>query len=322
MRSGFFHGSPRAPLSRALPQAASLLVLFGVAALLAVTPARAAYGGNDYASYQWTNGSVLCVFNETLPSVTMSAVDRNGTGLGAGLDQVNEVSPSTGQVVATANMSSLVWDPQNASSASAYAMSYSENVSVTSATTATTSLGSAEVTILFSLDRYPTAATEADQVSFQVSILSWPWQGAQDTLALVVPMWSAFATTEHLVVGSPTTPRIESVQTSNGQPLEYFEAGGSATTGTGESVGVSAQTTLTGGVATTTLTLGYGVGGAGQLTYEATLGITPSTRVLGLPLYDYAAVAGGAGLVALVVGVGTRRVRQRVSDLTYVEESE
>lgn len=322
MRSGLATGLHCVRLSRTLRRAGALLIFFAIAGLLAVTPVRAMWGGYGPEAYEWTNGPVLCVFNGTLPVVTVSATTLNGTGMGAGLDQINEISPATGQVVASAIMSSVEWEAQNASSSSAFVMNYSDSLNVTSPTAPAVTLGSTLVTLHFTLERAPTNPTQADQVTLQLWIQGWPWQSVQDTLALVVPLWSAFSATEHVVVVSPTTSRVESVRTSNDQPMEYFEASNSATTGTGATVPVSALTTLTGDVATTTLTLGSGAGGSSAITYQATLGITPSTRVLGLPLYDYAAVAGGAGLVALVVGVGTRRVRRGPSDLTYVEESE
>jgi hypothetical protein len=320
MRSESSGGTPCARLSRTLPQVGTLLVLFTLAALLAVSPVRAAYGGADSETYEWTNGSVLCVFDATLPSVTVSATDLNHTGMGAGMDQINEISP-TGTVVASALMTSAAWDPSNNSTSQWFIMNYSEPVNVTSPGNPSNVLGLTWITITFALDRTPANATLADEVNFQLAIQEWPWLNSSDTLSLVVPVWSAFSTVEHVVVGSPNPARVESVRNSTGQPLEFFEAGTSATTGTGQAVAVSAATTVSAaGVATTTLTLGHGAGGASALTYAATLGITPSTRVLGLPLYDYAAVAGGAGLVALAVGVGTRRVRRHPSDLTYVEE--
>jgi hypothetical protein len=321
MRSIPARGSPRVHLSGTLPRVGMLLVLLAVGALLAVSPAHAAYGGYEPEAPSWTNGSVLCNFSATLPSVTVSADGLNGTGMGAGLDQVNELSP-TGLVVASAVTSSVDWDPENETTAQSFALSYSEPLNVTNVSAPAGPSKMAQISVDFALARTPSNAAQADVVSFQVSVQDWPWQSPQDTLALVVPIWSAFSTTEHVVVSSSTAPKVESVRNSNDQPLEYFEAGSAATTGTGSFVAVSAETTFTDGVATTTLTLGPGVGGASAVTYQATLGITPSTKLLGLPLYDYAAVAGGAGLLALVVGVGTRRVRRRPSDLTYVEEPE
>ena len=319
MRSGSLRATPRVRLSRTLPRAGTLLVLFAVVGLLAVSSARA-YSVPDTGSYEWSNGAVTCVFNASAPVVTMSASDRNGTGMGAGLDRMSELSP-TGGIVAMANVSSADWYPENDSTNQAFVMNYAGMVPVTNATTAHVN-GLVNLSINFSLVRSTTVPTQADQVGFQLAISGWPWQSPKDTLALVVPIWSAFATTEHVVVPSRTSPKVESVLTSSGQVLEYFEANPSANTSTGMTVAVSANTTVVGGIATTTLTLGRGVGGASALTYQATLGITPSTRVLGLPLYDYAAVAAGAGLVALVAGVGTNRIRRRPSDLTYVEEEE
>jgi hypothetical protein len=323
MRSGpAYRGTVRVRLSRTLPRVGTLLVLLGAVGVLALSPARAAYGGTDVETYQWTNGSVLCVFNETAPTVTLSATGLHDTGLGAGLAEINEISPTTGTIIAVASMSSAAWEPEDTSDSQWYSMNYTQWLNVTSATTDGKVLGAAWISLNFSLARTPANTTVADQVNFQLVIQHWPWQSTQDTLALVVPIWSAFSTSEHVVVGSPTTPRIESVRNSNGQPLEYFQAGPSATSGSGAGISVTPQTTLTAGVAITTLTFGNAAGGASSLTYEATLDITPTTHVLGLPLYDYAAVAGGAGLVAFVVGVGTRRIRRRPSDLTYVEESE
>lgn len=322
MRSESTHGSSRVRLSRTRPHVGSFLVLGAVAFLLALSAVRAEPAGYGPEEYEWTNGSVLCVFNDSVPSVTVSAFDLNASGMVGGLAAVEEVSPTTEATVSVASMSSLSWEPENASSAAAYAMSYSEEVPVFTVGPSPTAAGVAGVSVTFTLDRTASSAAPSDQVSFQVSIEDWPWQSTQDTLALVVPMWSADAATEHLVVPSSSTARIESVSSSTGQMREYFEAGSTAETSTGTSVPVGVSSVETDGVATATLTLGSPAGGATGLTYSATFGIAPTTRVLGIPLYDYAAVAGGAGLVALVVGVGTGRIRRAPSDLTYVEESE
>ncbi|MCI4352174.1 MAG: hypothetical protein L3K14_02135 [Thermoplasmata archaeon] len=316
------NGSPRVRLSRTLPRAGPLLVLAAVVAVLALTPAGATWGGNPPpVAYGWNNGSVLCAFNASLPSVTVSAQGSSGTGMGVGLTQITELSPQ-GVVVASAVMGSVVWDPNDTSSTTAFVMSYGETVPVTSPTAPTPPVGSVQVNLSYSLARSPTSLAQANQVSVQVLIQHWPWQNVQDTLALEVPIWSAFATSEHVVVGSATSPRVDSVSSANGQSLEYFQAATSATTTAGSPVAVTAHTTVMAGKGSTTLTFGTGAGGASSLTYQATLGITPSTQVLGVPLYDYAAVAGGAGLVALAVGAGTSRIRRRPSDLTFVEEDE
>jgi len=310
-------GSPPARLSRRGPRAGTLLLLLAVVTLLALSPARAGYSYSG--AYAWSNGAVLCVFDATLPSVTVSAADLNGTGMGVGLGQIDELA--SGTVVASAAIGAVAWDPVNESSAGAFVMGYAGAVPVVSAGTPSHSDGQVQVALTFSLDRVSAGGTPSDQVTSQLSIQSWPWQSAQDTLALVVPIWSAFPSTEHLVMGPASSPRVESVRNTNGQSLEYFDAGTSANRTGGFSVPVSAQTTISAGQATTTLTFGAGAGGATALTYQATLGITPNPRVLGLPWYEYAVVAGGAGLVALAVGVGARRLRRQPSDLTYAEGS-
>ena len=311
-------GQPRVRLSRTLPRAGALLVLLAVVGALSIASAGATYV--DPESYMWTNGSVTCEFNDSLPSVVVSPNALDDAGIGMALGQITEESTS-GVADAIAVPSTAEWEPENASSAQSYAMNYSEYVNVTNATDTARTVGQAWVSLSFSLNRTPPNATLADVVSMQLSIQNWPWQSARDTLALVIPLWSEYSGTEHVLVNSSSSSRVESVNNSDGHPDEYFEAGLSASTGTGAVMSVSPQTTVVGGIATTTLTFGPGAGGATDVAYQATLGITPSTRVLGLPLYDYLAVAGGAGLVALVVGVGTRRVREGPSDLTYVEEA-
>ncbi len=313
---------PRPRLSRGLVGLGTLLVLLVGIALLAVAPARAAYGGEGMESYSWTNGPVLCVFNATLPSVIVSASALSDTGIGAELSQINELNATTGSVVATATVSAAAWEGANDSTARWFVMNYTEWVNVSSVGQPVHAVGSAWVSIQFILSRPPTTAPEADEVAFQLTVQNWPWQAAGDRLALEIQTWSAYPTIEHMTVSSPTSQQVESVRTSTGEPLEYFLANSSAITETGLSIPVTPRTTIADGIATTTLTLGPGAAGSSALEYQATLGITLSTRVLGLPLYDYAAVASGAGLAALVVGVGTRRIRRRPSDLTYVEESE
>lgn len=326
MRSGPRpRGSPRVRLSRTLPRAGPLLVLFAVAGLLALTPARAAWPGDEYGAYQWSNGSMLCVFNDSAPSVTVSAANLNGTGMGVALAGIQERS-ATGSLVAWANFSGVQWEPANESTSHAYTMGYSEVVPVDNATNPA-QIWSATVGLTVSLDRTPVNATQADQASFQLSILDWPWQSSGDTLSVMVPLWSAVASTEHVVVSAPSSPTIDSVLNTNDRMMEYFAAGPTAAAifapPAGTAVPVSAHTELaSASAALATLTIGSGAFGATTVTYSATLGIAPTTRVLGIPLYDYAAVAGGAGLVTLVVGLGTRRVRRRISDLTYVEEAE
>ncbi|MCI4347738.1 MAG: hypothetical protein L3J97_03855 [Thermoplasmata archaeon] len=314
--------SPRVRLSRTLPRAGTLLVLAAVVALLAIAPVRAMPGGNPPpVAYSWNNGSALCVFNNSLPSVTVSAPGMMGTGMGAGLEQITELS-AQGAPVADAVMSSVAWDPNDTSSATTWITSYGQAVPVFSTATPATPLGSVQVDLAFSLARAPANPAQAYQVSAQLSIQHWPWQSAQDTLALGLLVWSAYPNSEQVVVGSPTAMRIDSVSSSGGQSMEYFQASASASTSAGSPVAVTAHTTVTAGKGSTTLAFGAGAGGAASLSYQATLGITPSTHLLGFPLYVYAVVAGGAGLVALVVGAGTRSVRRRPSDLTYVEEAE
>ena len=139
-------------------------------------------------------------------------------------------SPRCKSWSASAAMSSVAWDPVNASSSQWFVMNYSETVNVTSAATPTDTLGSAGIGAQLCPHRTPASTTLADRSPSSSRSKGWPWQNSQ-YLVLVVPSWSAFSTSEHMVVVTPVTPRVESVRTLNGQPLRYFEAGTSATTG-------------------------------------------------------------------------------------------
>jgi hypothetical protein len=310
---------PRRP--RSLRWASVLCFAAAIVAVLSVAPAEASWSGGSGPSYQWSNGNVLCIFNASLPSVTVSASGRADSGLVAGLGQITELAPN-GAVVARAATSAVAWDPSINSSATTFVMSYSQTIPVSSASSPAQNLGSVLVALNFGLPRSASTSL-ADQVSVALSITHWPWQNTtSDTLALILPLWPAVASSEHLVLASPNATRIDSVSSVSGQTLEYFQAGSWAQGPSGSSISVSALTTLSGGVASTILLLGPGAGGATTLTYQATIGILPGTSVLGLPLYDYLLVAGSAGLVTLVIGLGTRQLRRRPSKLTYVEESE
>lgn len=311
---------PRVRLSRTPPRAAALLVLLGAVALLASAPAQASSWSTN-ATYAWGNGVMTCVFNATSPTATVSAADRTGSGMGLGLTSVAEVTPG-GAPVATATVGTVAWDPVNDTTAQWFEMNYTGSVAVMTTGSPVHSVGAVQLTFLFSLVRNVSAPGPAAQVLFSLTVSGWPWQSPSDLLTLTLPVWSAFPATEHIVLGSHGSPTVQSVSTANGQPLEYFQAGASANGTSGAPIPVTVVSVLSGGEAATTLTIGPGVGGASTLTYESTLGLPLATPVLGLPLYDYLAVAGGAGLVALAVGVGTRQIRRRPSDLTYVEESE
>jgi hypothetical protein len=313
------HGVASVRLSRALPRVATLLVILVAVGLLTVAPARAATWTSN-TSYAWGNGTVNCLFNATAPAVAASATQRNGTGMSLALERIDERN-SSGAPVATAVMGAVPWDPVNTSTGQWFVMNYTRALPVTNPSVPSQQYGTVNLTLDFSLIRNLSDPT-ARQVTVALAIDGWPWQSSQDRLALVVPIWSTFPGAEHIVTGSSTDSTVASVSTASGQTLESFTAGVSATANAGGNIPVSAQSTLAGGVATVTLTLGAGVGGATSIAYGATLSILPSAAVLGLPLYDYAAVAGGAGLVALFVGVGTGRLRRRPSDLIYVEESE
>ncbi len=312
-------GTPRVRLSRTLPRVGTLLVLLAVAALVAVTPARAA--SSDYGPYSWSNGTVLCVFNDTQPSVTVSATDLNGTGMSAGLDQIAELSPS-GTPVTNAVISSVTWNPVDDSTATAFVMNYSDSVPVTSPGTPSHVVGAVQVTVNFTLHRNPTGASQADQVSFQLSIHGWPWQNTQDTLATIVPIWSAFTRRSTSSSGRSRVPvsrasgRPTANRSSPPRPVPPRTRRGFL------GRGLSPDNELPPPSRPRPSLSGRGSGGLSSLPTRPHWGLTRAPGCSAFRCMITPPSRAERGWSPSSWAMGTRRLRRHPSDLTYVEEPE
>jgi len=141
---------------------------------------------------------------------------------------------------------------------------------------------------------------------------------------ITLPLWPTFARAEHLSTQSPGGLEVTSSSNATGAPREYFHLAPSATatpvSGAPMSVGVSPSVSLAPSFATITLTVGTQAGSFTSLSYTAHVTVPLPSTLAGLPLYDYPLVAGAAAALSIAVAVGTRRVRQRPSDLKFVEE--
>jgi hypothetical protein len=276
------------------------------------------------SSLAWNNGLVLCEFSATIPSVAVSALDLNGSGLSSGISEVAEVN-STGAVVANATMTGATWTVVNVSTPDTFDLAYQAHVVLTAASGSPTPLGSADVRVDYRLAAYAdSAADHLNSVAAVFQVSHWTWQGSGDRLTIALPLWPTFPSAEHL--GAQTSNGLEITSSSNAMdaPREYFLLAANATatpvSGAPESVSVSPLVRVSPSFASVVLTVAPAAGNFTSLTYTATVGIPLPSTLAGLPLYDYALVGGGAATLAIVVAVGTHRVRQRPSDLQYVEE--
>lgn len=276
------------------------------------------------SSLEWNNGWVLCNFDPTSPSVAVSALSLSDSGLSSGISSIAEVN-ATGATVAVASMAAATWAVWNASTEDTFDLAYAAQVPLVAASGSPSPLGSADVRVDYALAAYGgSAGDNLSSVAAEFQVSNWTWQGPADRLVMTLPIWPTFPDVEHLT--SPATNSLEITSSSNatGSPREYFLLADSATAtpvnGAPESVGVTPQVSLSSSFASVALTVGSGAGAYASLTYTAHVSIPLPSTVVGVPLYDYVLVGGAAAVLSVAVALGTRRVRQRPSDLQYVEE--
>jgi hypothetical protein len=300
-----------------------------VAVLLVATgspAASASWGSGQSGPTSWTNGLVLCQFAAMSPSVGVSALSLNGTGVVLSVLSVSELRPD-GSVAASANLSWAQWNVSNLSSEDAFELSYSFEAPLVGPTGAPLP-GSAGLTVSFLLPAYqgsPAGAT--DTVAAVVSVMNWAWQSSSDHLAMVFATAPSFPAAEHLRTSSSTGWLVDGVSNRTGSPLE--QVGASSTAAAVETSGATATVVANASVPVATpawaevaVSFGTSAGAFRAITYESHIAIVLPATVAGVPLSELAAAGVGALLVSLLVAAGARRVRQRPSKLIYVTEEE
>ena len=307
---------------------------FGVAAtavVLAVSIAPAGSGtslGADWSSTElaWSNGLAQCIFVPGAPTVAVSAMNLAGSGLSTTLTSLDEVTAS-GNLIAVSALSTASWNSTNLSTPDLFDMAYLTEVPVVSPVDPARVLGSVGLRVDYLLPAYADyPGVNLRNVTQEISVTNWTWQGSGDRLVLGVSLWPTFTALERLTAFSPTSYSLTSVDVRTGEPRESVDFGRSAniglpTNGTGlVPVTPAVQITSQGASASVGLWVGAGAGEFRLLTYVSVIALPVPKAFEGLPLYDYAA-AGGAGLVtATAIALTARRLRRRPSNLTFVEE--
>ncbi len=308
------------------------LIGVGVTALLlSVTVASFGSGsssGADWSSTElaWSNGVAQCIFVPGTPTVAVSAMSLAGSGLSATLASLDEVTAS-GNVTAVAALSSANWSSTNLSNPDRFDMAYATDVPIVSPVDSAQVLGSVGLRVDYLLPAYADSpGTNLRNVTQEVTIANWTWQGTGDRLVFSVSLWPTFTALERLTAPSPTSYSVMSVEVSTGEPRESFDLGRSANIslpGKGSflaPVTPEAQVALQGAYASVGLWVGAVAGEFRSLSYVSVIALPVPKALAGLPPYEYAA-AGGAGFVAVaVLALTARRLRRKPSDLTFVEE--
>jgi hypothetical protein len=317
------------PRSRIIPG----LLVAGLALAIAVSLSLVSLPGSSgsepaatwlAASPEWNNGVVLCVFNSTSPSVAVSAFGLNDSGLSSSLSQVAEVNPE-GATVAVASVAQASWNAWNASVDDTFDQAYQAHVALLPASGSAPPLGAADLRVDYTLPAYAgsgSGSLSSVTAVFQVS--NWSWQNPADRLVLTLPLWPTFAQAEHLGGQGSNGAEVTSWSTATGDAREYVQlsdrANATPVGGATASVGVSPVVSLSPSFASVNVTVGSSAGDFVSMSYVATVSIAVPAHLAGLPLYDYALVAGAAAALSILVAAGTLRVRRRPSDLQYVEE--
>lgn len=314
-------------LPRTDPAMRRALVLGGALLLLLplVSTATAATAW-DPAPKEWSNGVVLCEFMPSVPTVSVSALERVQSGLSASVVSVQEVDP-TGEVVAIASVASANWAASNLSNDDVYDLSYTVLAPVTGPEASAPTYGSVNLTVSYILPAYEGSTNgSVDSVSVDFQVSAWPWQGAGDHLVLTLGAWPSFADTEHLVLGGSSGALITSVSTASGTALEQMDGSASAIANPSSSnpthIPVSASISGNGSGAEVSVSFGTAAGTFSALNYSASVSVLFPSTIAGIPTTDLVAVGSMAALISVLVAAGVRKTRSRPSDLTYVEEEE
>ena len=316
------------PLPR-FGQPAKVLVWTACAGFLllgaAFVPATSAAPAWNPEPVSWTNGVVLCQFSASRPSVNVSALDLNGTGLTIGFGGIAELRPN-GSIAATADFTNASWAFWNASTEDSYDLAFTAEVTVDSTAPTPARIGVADVRIDFVLPVHAgTAGGSLTTVTVGLSVSNWTWQGMGDSLEVRLPAAPAFPLAEHLAASTAPGWLLTSVSNSSGRSLAWLQPGSNALAqpASGVAVTVSATPTLalqSAASGTVTVVFGPSAGAYRSLTYDTEVGIVLPSTIAGIPLADFVAVGAAAAASSLAIAAVARRIRARPSRLIYSDE--
>jgi hypothetical protein len=276
------------------------------------------------APSSWSNGVVLCEFSSGVPTVGVSALSRADTGVSATLGSISEAGPG-GILVATATLPSSSWTATNFSTDDAYDLGYTVHAPVTGSSPPYPVLGGVDARVDFVLPIYAGSPSgPVDTVAIDVLVSNWSWQALGDHLVISLTLWPTFTDEEHLAFGSSSESILSSSSSSSGATFEQMSAATSAVANRGlpSATSISATASASGNSSLGVVSVAFGAaaGEFAAMNYSASLRVLFPTTIAGIPTADLVAVGGVAALTAILVAAGTRQLRRRPSDLTYVDE--
>jgi len=309
------------PLTVGAAVGLGVVLLFGL-----FTPATAASAAWSPDAVAWHNSMVLCQFSGAQPTVNVSALAQQGTGLTAGLGGMSELRPD-GSVAAVANLSSAVWTVANASvDDETYDLAFTTTAPLVSPSAERSTLGSVGLRVDFVLPVYAdTLGVDLSVVTMALTVSNWSWQASGDHLQATLGASPMYPTSEHLAASDTTGWMFTNVANSSGQNLEWMGTSSNATARSAAGVSTIVSATPSLALASPTsaavvVTFGEAAGSFQWLTFATHVGVLLPSSVAGIPTVDLVTVGGAAVAGTLVVAALTRRVRSRPSRLIYVDE--
>jgi hypothetical protein len=302
----------RTGVMKCIPFAGVIALVLSVFPLAAAGPVAA--GGWAPSASSWSNGVLRADFDPHLPAVTVAPARSSVYGLYAGLGALEELSPS-GSLVASSSAAATSWSVTPSTAAGVYTMSYGGRMAVLSAAPSRTFLGTVNVLVNFtsSAAADPTSLNSTS-VEFTVFAGGWPWVGVQDRLAVGLPVWPNSTSDQHLGWATGAPSRLDCVSNENASSIEYLDWAPTATASSmsGDApLQVTAMISGNQSLSNVLLVFGGQTGGYASLHYDPRVGLTISSKILGLPLYEYVVVGSAAGAVSALAALGFRRSRQR-----------
>ncbi len=274
----------------------------------------------------WSNGLVLCEFDASLPTVSVSALARAQTGLSVTVTSISEVDPA-GDLVASSNLSSAAWTYQNLSTEDAYDLEYTAAAPVITVSSAPGMLPSASVRVDYVLPAYAGSPSGPEElVATDLAVSNWPWQADNDHLVLTLAFWPSFPDSERLALGVAPASLVSGVSIATGATFEEWAGGSTAGVNAGgaNATNVSATPTVAGSSASAAVTVVFGAtaGAFAELNYSGEVRVLFPSSIAGIPTPELLLVGGTAALAVVGVAVGARVLRRRPSDLVYVDRDD
>lgn len=297
------------------------------AVLLLLAPSAAAAPGlpgwTNATPESWTNGLVLCDFAATSPTVAVSALAREGSGLTLLPTSFVELR-SNGSVAAVANVTAVVWAVANRSTDDAYDLHYSAHVELTAPTPSTTPVGSADLAVDFVLPAYhdsPAGAT--DQVAVNLTVSNWTWQATGDALEIGFGAWPTYAGSETLLPAASDGWLLTSRSNATGADFEQFGVASEAEAEPAQGPATNVTATARATVSDTFASISVAFAAAGEfraLAFTAHVGVILPATIAGIPTYEFVLVVAAGAVTTVALAGLVRHVRRRPSNLAYVDE--